>query len=37
MQKLYCKRGVARIQGHVLGSWDAQRDWIGLLRYEKGR
>ena len=33
----YCKRAEARIRGHVLGLWDAQRDWIELLRYKKGR
>ena len=32
-----CKKGVARIQDHVLGLWDAQRDWIGLLKCKKGR
>ena len=23
------------MQGHVIGFWDAQRDWIELLRYKK--
>ena len=23
------------MQGHVLGLWDAQCDWIKLLRYKK--
>ena len=37
MEQLELKKGVARIQDHVLGLWDAQRDWIRLLRCEKGR
>ena len=30
-----CKRLEARMQGHVLGLWNTQRDWIELLRYKR--
>ena len=30
-----CKRLEARMQGHMLGLWDAQRNWIELLKYKK--
>ena len=30
-----CKRVEARIQGHLLGLWDTQRDWIELFKYKR--
>ena len=35
IEQLELQKEEAHIQGYVLGFWDAQYDWIVLLRYKK--